>query len=372
MIKLNVPYFDDDEIKEIKDVLDSGWVAGQGPVSKLLSEKVSSYIGIKHAIPLNNCTAALHLSLLALGVGEGDDVLVSDYTFPATGHAVLFCKARPIFIDVNENTYNMDVADLEKKITPKTKAIIVVHTFGNVANMDEIMDFARKRSIPVIEDAACAFGSEYKQKKAGTIADIGCFSFHGRKGITCGEGGMVVTNNDAYAEKIKSLSCFGMKSAYERQKTNEIQIPTFVELGYNYKLSDINAAILLAQLKKVNNIIERKQTLAKLYDSLLSSVDTVVPQKTTENTKHCYQSYVVTLKNTAIDRNTVIMHLREQGIQAQIGTYASCLQPVYQNANKCENSIELFNNTIALPLYFELEKKDVRDIVDKLISILSQ
>ena len=257
-IPLLRPYFDSEELEEIQKVLDSGWVS-QGPKVKEFEDRIAEYLGIKYAIAVTNCTSALHLALLGIGVKEGDEVLVADYTFPATGHAVLYCRAKPIFVDINSQTYNIDSALIEDKITDKTKAIIPVHTFGQPAEIDEIIELAEDHNLKVIEDAACALGAKYKDKYAGTLGDMGCFSFHARKGITTGEGGMVVTDNKNIAEKIRNLSVFGMTSAWDREKSTEFIIPEFTELGYNYKMSDITAAIGVAQLKKLDKIVERKR-----------------------------------------------------------------------------------------------------------------
>ena len=212
-------------------------------------------LGVKYAIAVSNCTSALHLSLLALDIHEGDEVLVADYTFPATGHTVLFCGANPVFVDIDPQTYNININLIEGKITEKTKAIIPVHIFGQPADMSKIMNIAKNHNLNVIEDAACALGAAYKNGFAGTFGDIGCFSFHARKGITTGEGGMVITNNKEIEEKIRFLSVFGMQSAWERERAG-FTVPTFNYLGYNYKMSDITAAVGVAQLKKLDKIID--------------------------------------------------------------------------------------------------------------------
>ena len=267
-IPLLRPYFDSEELEEIKKVLDSGWVT-QGPKVKEFEDKIAEYLGVKYAIAVSNCTSALHLALLSIDVKKGDEILVADYTFPATGHAVLYCGAKPIFIDIDLRTYNINPELIEEKINDKTKAIIPVHTFGQPAEMDEIMKITEDYNLKVIEDAACALGAKYKNKYAGTIGDIGCFSFHARKGITTGEGGMAVTNNENLAAKIRKLSVFGMTSAWDREKSTEFIIPEFIEVGYNYKMSDITAAVGVAQLKKLDKIIERKRELAKYWDERL-------------------------------------------------------------------------------------------------------
>ncbi len=359
-IPLFKPYFDLEELEEIKQVLDSGWVS-QGPKVKEFEDKIANYLDVKYAIAVTNCTAALHLALLGIDIGYGDEVLVADFTFPATGHSVLYCGARPIFIDIDLKTYNIDTESIEEKITDKTKAIIPVHTFGQPAEMDAIMKIAKLHDLKIIEDAACALGSKYKGKYAGTIGDAGCFSFHARKGITTGEGGMVVTDNKDMAEKIRHLSVFGMTSAWDREKSDKFIIPTFRDAGFNYKMSDITAAVGVAQLRKLDRIIERKRELAKYWDEKLQNMEFIAPPHVNENVKHIYQSYV-SIVDKRIDRNRIIEMLIKKGIQTQIGTYASHIQPVYNFKSKCPNSLEIFNRSLALPMYYMLEENDI-DIV---------
>ncbi len=364
MIPLARPYFDEDEINEIKKVLDSGWVA-QGPKMKEFEENFAKYLNAKHAVAVSNCTVALHLALLVLGIKKGDEVLVADYTFPATGHSVLYCGAKPVFVDINPKTYNINPDLIEDKITSKTKAIIPVHTFGQPADMDPIMEIAEKHNLKVVEDAACAAGAKYKCKFAGTIRNIGCFSFHARKGITTGEGGMVVTDNKEIAEEIRTLSTFGMVSAWGREKSKEILIPEFVKLGYNYKMSDITAAVGVAQLRKLDKIIKRKRELAKYWDEKLQEIDFIEPPFVDKNVFHIYQSYVA-LVDKKINRNKLIKNLIDNNIQTQIGTYSSHIQPVYNSTDKCPNSLKVFNQSLSLPMYYTLKEKDI-DIAVKYI-----
>ena len=356
-IPLLRPYFDSEEIEEIQKVLDSGWVT-QGPKVKEFEDKIAEYLGVKYAIAVTNCTSALHLSLLSIGIKEGDEVLVADYTFPATGHSVLYCGAKPIFIDVDIKTYNMNPDLIEEKITERTKAIIPVHTFGQPAEMDEIMEIAEEHNLNVIEDAACALGAKYENRYAGTIGDTGCFSFHARKGITTGEGGMVATDNKKLAEKIRNLSVFGMTSAWNREISDKFIIPEFTEVGYNYKMSDITAAVGVAQLRKLDRIIERKRALARHWDEKLQEIEFIEAPYVSENVKHIYQSYVA-LVDKRVDRNKIIETLMKKGIQTQIGTYASHIQPVYNSNQKCPSSLEIFNRALALPMYYMLKEQDI-------------
>lgn len=371
--KINIPllrpYFNSDEISEIKKVLDSGWVS-QGPKVKEFENKIKDFLKVKYAIAVSNCTAALHLSLLALNIGKDDEVLVADYTFPATGHSVLYCRAKPVFVDIDPLTYNINPDLIENKITNKIKAIIPVHTFGQSAAMDKIMKIAEKYNLKIIEDAACSLGGKYKNRFTGTIGDIGCFSFHARKGITTGEGGMVVTNNKEYAKMIRKLSVFGIENAWSREES-EFSIPTFNELGFNYKMSDISAAIGVAQIKKLDFIIKRKQKLAKYMDEQIRALELIKPPYVDDLAKHVYQSYV-TLIDKRINRNKLVKKLKKIGIQTQIGTYASHIQPVYKSEDECPVSLDVFNRALALPMYYSLKEKDIDFIINNLKHILEE
>jgi dTDP-4-amino-4,6-dideoxygalactose transaminase len=366
MIPLAKPYFDSEELEEIKKVLDSGWVA-QGPKTKEFEEKIIEYLGVQHAVAVANCTAALHLSLLAYGIGPGDVVLVADFTFPATGHAVLYCGARPFFVDVSEATYNMDNIPLFMN-RRQIKAIIPVHTFGLSVEMDAVLQAAEYLDAVVIEDAACAFGATHKDKYVGTIGDVGCFSFHARKGITTGEGGVVVTNDETVASKVRSLSMFGISSAKEREQT--FMIPQFLECGYNYKMSDITAAVGVAQLNKLDAIIYKKQTLASHWAEKLKTLP-FTPQHVQPYNEHIYQSYVV-LVDKEIDRNDMIVRLKDKGVQTNIGTYSSHIQPVYNADQDCPNSLDIYNRSLALPMYYGLTTDEIDYAVEKIEEVLEE
>lgn len=377
MIRLTKPYFDEAEIRAVKSTLDSGWVAGQGPKSKELEDYLQGYFGVKHAIAVNNCTAGIHLALLALGITEGDEVIISDYTFPAAGFAVLYCGGVPRFCDVRRDTFNIEPDAIEALINEKTRAIIVVHQFGLAADMYPILEIAAKYDLRVIEDAACAVGAKYKGKMVGTFGEITTFSFHARKNITGGEGGVVVTDNDEYAATIRALSSFGMKSALSREK--EFSIPTFDILGYNYKLSDISCAILIEQFKKYDpcsstgagSILCRMRELAKQYNRLLGDNEFISLQKEDADYYNVYQTYSVVL-DERIDRNKMIVKMLEEEIQTTIGTYSSHIQPVYKSSDKCPNSLFLYKHSISLPLYYELQESEVEKVAATLIRLCRQ
>ena len=363
MIHLSKPFFGLEELEAVKNTLDSGWVAGQGPMGKDLEQCIKKYTSKKNAIPVNNCTAGLHLALLAIGIKNGDEVLVSDFTFPATGHAVLYCNAKPRFVDVELDTYNIDVQKIESMINNKTKAIIVVHAFGQMANMIDIVRIAKKYNLKIIEDAACSLGAKHNNRIASSFGDITVFSFHARKNITSGEGGVIVTDSIKYAKFMKSHSCFGIESAKNRE--NKFSIPKFNSLGYNYKLSDINAAIIKVQLTKYENIINKKREIANLYNNKLKDHNFINIPIEQKNNFHVYQTYAIVL-DKKINRNSVIEYLKKKNIQSQIGTYASHIQPIYDSDDICPNSLLLFNQSLALPLHLELTIDDINKIVVEL------
>ncbi len=369
-IPLLRPYFDSEEMEEIKKVLDSGWVS-QGPEVKKFERMTSEYLNAKNTIAVSNCTSALHLSLLALGIEKGDEVLVADFTYPATGHSVLYCQANPVFVDIKPDTYNMDPEDLNSKITDKSKTVIPVHTFGQPADMDEIMKIASENNLKVIEDAACSFGAKYKDKFSGTIGDTGCYSFHARKGLTTGEGGMIVTEDDRLAARMRKLSVFGISGTWDRESSDSFHVPEFTEVGYNYKMSDILAAVGVVQLKRQDLIIKRKRELAKHWDDLLNEMDDIQPPAISKYSIHVYQSYVPIL-DRGLNRNRVIQKLRKKGIQANIGTYASHVQPVYASPKNCPTSVDIFERTIALPMYYGLEEEEINEMSAFLRSTIAE
>jgi len=369
VIPLFCPYLDEDELNEIKNVLNSKWLA-QGPKVKEFEKMISEKLGIKHVITCSSCTTALHLSLLSVGIEPGDDVLVADYTFPATGHAVVHCKANPIFVDIDPLTYNLDVEDAINKLTPKSKVIIPVHTFGQAADMDRIVEFAKNNDLYVIEDAACAFGAKYKGSMLGTIGDVGCFSFHATKGITTGEGGCVVTKSDEIAKKVRSLFTFGSEehASWEREKNKFFSIPVFMTSGFNYKMSDVAAACGVAQIRKLDKIIERKRKLAKYWDDKLADMSYITAPYVESYNYHNYQGYC-TLVDACINRDAVIQSLKDRGIGSQIGTYSSFIQPAYGSYYECPISLDIYNRALRLPLYYDLNEDDIDTVVYELEKI---
>jgi len=358
-IKLIEPVISEEEIRSVTEVLRSGWLT-EGQQTKEFEERVKKYTGAKYAIATTSCTTALELALRALDIGSGDEVIVPDFTYPSTGNIVRWVGAKPVLVDVDLFSYNVDPDEVEKAVTPKTRCIMPVSWGGNPLNMQPLNELKEKHNLFIVEDAACSLGSEYNGKKTGTMADITCFSFHPRKIITTGEGGMAVTDNPNYAEKLESLKKFGMET--EKGETK------FIRLGTNYKLSDILAAIGVEQMKKIDAIITRRIELANYYNKLLADVDSIRTPEKRKNTKHVYQTYAPYIEKGGA-RDKIMEDLRNKNIETQIGTYALHLQPSYKRVKKTgklERAEKLYRNLIALPMCHSMTKKDQEYIVSEI------
>ena len=364
-IPLAKPFFGEEEVDAVRKTFKSGWVAGDGPNCKALEEKITRRVRVKHAIVVGNCTEALHLALLANGVKKGDEVIVSDYTYPATAHAVMYCGATPRFADVDVATYNVSPHSVSKLVNSRTKGIIPVHTFGQSARMDEIVEIADSNDLFIVEDAACAIGATFKGTPVGSIGDVGCFSMHARKNATTGEGGFITTNDDSLAEKMRELHYFGIKPAYNRS-----ELPQFTSMGYNYKMSDIAAAIGSVQLDRLDSLIAKRRALADKYSMAIKRIPGISIPYSSSVCKHIYQSYVCMLDSN-VDRQKLMDDLKAVGIGTQIGTYACHMQPVYNSKDKCFVSKALFERSIALPMYYEMEPADVDFVAKSLKRLLS-
>jgi dTDP-4-amino-4,6-dideoxygalactose transaminase len=368
-IPLSKPTFGDREVEAVRDVLASGWVAGQGPRGGNLEQRFAELTERKHAIAVSNCTAALHLSLLALGVGQGDEVLVADYTYPATGHAVLFTGARPVFVDVRPDTGTIDPDALADSFTPRTRGVIAVDLFGQCADYEPLDFFCKKHGLFLLEDAAAAVGATYRGRPAGSLADVGCFSLHARKGVTSGEGGVIVTDDPEIADTARMLSCFGVVSAFQRQQSDDLAIPSFELLGYNYKLSDIQAAVALVQLERLPEMLKIRRTIADVYGERLSTVPGVEPPVEAEDREHTWQAYAVAL-DPQLSRGRVAGALRSDGIEANIGTFASHLQPVYGDTTRCPVSASLFRRQLTIPMHANLTESQAEHVASSLASVV--
>ena len=360
-IPLIRPFMNEATKKRVCEVLDSGYLT-EGPVTREFEASIRKYVGCAYAIAVTSCTTGLELALRALNVGPGDEVIVPDYTYPATADAVAIVGATVVLVDVSRDTMLIDYDKLEQVITERTKAVIPVSLFGNPLDYNRLNEIKEKYGIYIIEDAACSIGASYRGEKVGNLADISVFSLHPRKFITTGEGGIITTNNTAWAEWMLSYKHFGMK-----QKNSRSDV-IFERVGSNYKLSDVLAAIGLEQMHIIETLLNRRVQLASNYLSLLDgSYGTSIPEKT-HHGQHSYQSFCIYVDN----RDEVLKKMRKMGIEVQIGTYALHMHPAFSSSPQCpanetfSGSQYAFRHCLALPLYHELRKEEQEYVVSRL------
>jgi len=379
------PYFDDCEKENILKPLESGWMV-QGPYVAQFEKLFADFTGAKYAIATTSCTTALHLSLIALEIGPGDKVVVPSFTFVATANVVEYTGAEVVFCDIDLRTFNIDVDFLENLIRQdeRVRAVIPVNLFGLCADLPRIIEISQKSNIMVIEDSACGFGAYIYDKHSGTFGDAGCFSFHPRKVITTGEGGMIITNNENLAEKLRVLRDHGAsKSDFERHiKSGGSLLPEYNFLGYNYRMTDIQGSIGVCQMQKAKAILERRRKLAHLYTQMLSECEFILPPSSPEEYKHAYQSYVCLftdgedisqlnyekVNRINIKRNMLMAELESMGISTRQGTHAVHTLGYYRNKYRFgewdfSNSYIADRLSIALPLYYEMTEEDVEYVV---------
>lgn len=366
MIKLAIPDVGQEEINEIQKVFDSKYLV-QGDKVEEFENMVKEFLNVKHVLAVSSGTAALHLALVALNIKAGDQVIVPDFTFPATANVVELVGAEAKFVDIKLDSFCIDVNQIEENITSKTKAILPVHEFGQSTDMDQIIFLAKKHNLKVIEDAACALGAQYNGKMVGTMGDIGCFSLHPRKAITTGEGGILVTNDDEIADKVRALRNHGL--SYINGKAE------FVMAGFNYRMTNIQGAIGIIQMRKLNYINRKREEIAHEYSELLADIKGVrIPEEKSYG-KHVWQSYHILL-DERINRDLFIEMLKEKGIEVNFGAHAVHRQIYFKQKYNCEdnkykNSIFAYNQGLVLPLHTKLNKDEIVFISDTMKGLIN-
>lgn len=375
MIRLTIPSIEEDDLKATREVLESGFLV-QGTQVAEFERSIASYVGVKHVVAVSNCTAALHLALLALDVRPGDLVLVTTYSWVATANVIELCGAQPVFVDIQPDTFNMDPERLAETLgrlvataetARRVKAILPVHTFGQMADMTAITKIAEQYGVPVIEDAACALGAKWEERPAGSWGVMGCFSFHPRKAITTGEGGAITTNDDQLARKLRALRNHGLDP--------EAPSPEFIMPGFNYRMTEFQAAFGLSQMKKLDRIITARRRLAHHYDSLLENDPVLVPAVPSQSF-HVYQSYVTLLQEETAPRRAEIIHqLKEQGVETNIGTWHMPLTTYFRTrygyrVGDFPVSENVFNRALTLPLYESLKPEDQEFVVKRVMKVV--
>lgn len=365
-IPLIKPFLNEEMKTEVIKVLESGYWT-EGPVTQALEASVQEYLGVKNVLAVCNCTVGLEMALRALNIGPGDEVIVPDYTYPATASAVCITGATAVIVDVEPDTMLMDMDALAKAVTSKTKAVMPVSIFGNPLNYKPLLDIKQKHNLYIIEDAACALGAESDSVKVGNLADITVFSLHPRKFITTGEGGLVTTNNDDLAQWMHSYKHFGMAP---QEKPGPC---TFERIGTNYKLSNLQAALGVVQMRHVEDLLSKRRKGALEYYRALKDVEGITIPRTSDRGIHSFQSCCISVEN----RDRIIKTLARQGIESQIGTYALHMQKAFYNHPYCRiegdmpGSTHAFEHCLTLPLYHEMTREEQQFVIEQVSQLNS-
>lgn len=376
VIDIAKPVLGDEEWQALREPLESGWLT-QGPKVRAFEEAFALRHGVRYAVATTSCTTALHLALSALNVGPGDEVIVPAFTFVATANAVLYCGATPIFVDVRLDTYNIDSALVSAAVTDRTRAVIPVHLFGLCADIESLRTAVPDR-VAVIEDAACAAGSAYKGIPAGSLGLAGCFSFHPRKSITTGEGGMLTTDDEALAKRARTLRSHGASVSEEmRHHSRAPQVaPAFNVIGYNYRMTDLQAAIGLVQLGKLDRFIAERRIWASWYGEQLGDLEWLNLPVCPDNCTHGWQSFVARLRDDApLKRNDLMARLQAMGISTRQGTHAVTELNYYRDRydlrqKQFPNAAKLQEQTLALPLHNAMSPGDYERVSTALHSVV--
>ena len=368
------PEFDEAEIRAVRDVLMGGWVS-QGPAVVRFEQIFAERVGARYAIATSSCTTALHLALLLAGVGRGDEVICPSYSFIATANAARYAGATPIFADIERDTWNIDPADVRRRISDRTKVILPVHQVGLAADLDRLAPLAGN-GIAIVEDAACALGSTYRGRPIGSHADLACFSFHGRKTISTGEGGMLTTDDAELAERARRLRSHGASvSAVDRHAAKGLVFEEYGELGFNYRMSDVQAAIGIAQMDKLDGLVARRRALADRYDAAFRSCSELQRPARPAYAEHAFQSYGVMLTpESRIERDDLLRALADRGISCRRGIPPIHREPLYQARGAAPSlpvTEEVAARSLFLPLYASLAPADQERVIDAVTSLIT-
>lgn len=368
---------DEKDIESVIEVLKSDYLT-TGPKVKEFEEKVAKYLGVKYAVAVSNGTAALHTACFAAGIKKGDEVLVSALTFAASSNCVLYCGGKPVFVDVDPKTYNIDVNKIEEKITERTKAIIAVDFAGQSVDIDKIRKIADKYNLILIEDGAHALGAEYKGKKVGTYADMTEFSFHPVKPVTTGEGGIIVTNSKDYYEKMILFRSHGITR--NKDLMTESQGPWYyeqIELGYNYRITDIQCALGISQLDKIDDFLNKRRNIVKKYNSEFSKIKEInIPfeDKFSNSGWHIYV-IVLNLDKLKVSRKEIFEALQAENIGVNVHYLPVYLHPYYKNLGykkgECMVAEDLYERMLTLPLFPSMTDKDVEDVINAVKKVIN-
>jgi len=377
MLVFGQPLICEDEINEVVDSMEKSWL-GTGPKVYQFEKDFSTYKNVPNSVAVNSCTAALHLACVALNLKPGDEVITSAMTFCATINAIIHSGATPILVDIDPNTLNIDPKQIEKKITKKTKAILLIHFAGRPCPMDEIMAIAKSHKLAIIEDCAHAIESEYHGQKTGTFGNFGCFSFYATKNITTGEGGMVISSHDKLLNKIKIMALHGMShDAWGRFSDDGYKHYFVVERGFKYNMMDIQAAVGIHQLKRIEDYWKKRESIWNKYSSALKDTVLGLPSDVEENTKHAYHLFTIRInhKKSGISRDQFLEQMTKCNIGVGVHYLAIPEHPFYQNEygwnlSEYPHAQSYGQETVSLPISPKLSDQDLDDVISAVKKII--
>jgi perosamine synthetase len=374
MIPIAKPYLTTDEAQAAYDTILTGWIT-QGPRVAEFEQKFAAYTGAPYAVAVSNCTTALHLAMIVAGIKQGDEVICPSMSYIATANSIKYVGATPVFAEINPEMYNLDVKDAEKKITPRTKAILLVHQIGMPADIDSFRELSSRYNLVLIEDAACAAGSAYKGKKIGCHSSLVCFSFHPRKVISTGDGGMITTDNEAFYQRMKLLRQHGMSvNDRVRHESSKVLFEDHLEVGYNYRMTDIQASVGIHQLEKLDWIIGERRKIAFRYHEAFRDIDQIRLPVEKDGYFSNYQSYSIFLKpGCTISRNELMQKMLDEGISTRRGIMTTHRETAY--VDECRNlslpvSENASDNSIIIPLFIPMKDEDIEKVISALRAIL--
>ncbi|HXG87686.1 MAG TPA: DegT/DnrJ/EryC1/StrS aminotransferase family protein [Vicinamibacterales bacterium] len=373
------PWIDDRDEQSVVETLRSGWLT-TGPKTKQFEKDLATYVGATHCVAVNSCTAALHLALEAVGVGAGDEVITTPMTFAATANVICHRSAIPVFVDVEPDTLNIAVAGIERAITPRTKAIVVVDFAGLPPDMDGVMAIGRRHGLPVIEDAAHSIGAEYRGRRVGGLADLTAFSFYATKNITSGEGGALTTNNEAWAERAQIMSLHGIsRDAWKRFTAEGYRHWDIIGAGYKYNMFDLQAALLQTQFKKIELFWERRQALTAQLKAGFADLPEIRPLADRSYAKHAYHLFPVVLdvERLTADRDTIMTAVQKENIGVGVHYRAVHLHPFYRDTFGLERGMfphaeHYSDRTLSLPFFPRMTAQDANDVVTVMRKVIAR
>lgn len=368
MIPITRPWLGEEEVAAASEVIRSGWLS-QGTRVQKFEQAVAEYVGAQQGIAVSNCTTALHLAMVAARIAPGDEVICPSFSFIATANAIVHAGAVPVFVDIDPRTYNIDPAAVERAITQRTRAIVPVDQIGLAADLRHIRELARARALVLVEDAAPSLGATFEGELVGSRSPLTCFSFHPRKSITTGEGGMITTDDPDMAAHLRRLRSHGASiSDLARHQSDRVEIETYEELGFNYRMPDIQAAIGLVQISKLETILAYRATLADRYSEMLADDERLSLPYAPPGCRHTYQSYCVRLHSERV-REIVMRDLAQLGIATRRGVMAIHLEPIYRSwfpAYSLPITEQATRETLLLPLYVGMTETEQESVVDAL------